>query len=61
MCFGNLNLLVTQQQLNKVIAIMRWLITMPVIEVPKLHCQVREQFKGPVPQPLTQSAVYPFF
>ncbi len=48
MCFGNLNLLVTQQQLNKVIPIMWWLITMAVIEVPKLHCQVKEPFKGTV-------------
>lgn len=46
MCFGNLNLLVTQQQLNKVIPIMWWLITMPVIKIPKLHSQVKEQFKG---------------
>lgn len=48
MYFGNLNLLVTQQQLNKVIPIMWWLITMPVIEVPELHCQVKEQFKGTI-------------
>lgn len=48
MCFGNLNLTVTQQQLNKVIPIMWWLITMPVIEIPELHCQVTEQFKGTV-------------
>ena len=48
MCFGNLNLLVTQQQLNKVIPIMWWLITKPVIKVPKLHRQVKEQFKGAV-------------
>lgn len=35
MCFGNLNLLVTQQQLNKVIPIMWRLITMAVIESPQ--------------------------
>lgn len=51
MCFDNLNLLVTQQQLNKVIPIMWWLITMPVTEIPKLHCQVKEQFKGTLHKP----------
>lgn len=51
MCFDNLNLLVTQQQLNKVIPIMWWLITMPVTEIPKLHREVTEQFEGRLCKP----------
>lgn len=61
MCFGNLNLPLTQQQLNKVIPIMWWLITMPVIEVPKLHGQVKEQFKGAVHPETQLNSLFFFF
>lgn len=61
MCFCNLNRLVTQQQqLNKVIPIMWWLITMSVIKVPELHCHVKHHFKEAVPN-YTQSLHFGVF